>query len=60
MNVQKNFITWTCMLHAILWVILHAKSIAGIVIEIRATEAASDAEATSRLQCQNIRMLFIS
>ena len=48
------------VLYVILWVIGYALSIVGNEIEIRATEAASDAEATWRLQCQNIRMIFIS
>ena len=47
------------MLKVILWVFGYAKSIAGIEIEIRATEAATKAkEATWRLQCVNIRMYF--
>ena len=37
------------------WVIGYAKSIAGIEIDIGATEAASEAEgATWRLQCLNV------
>ena len=48
------------MLYIILWVFGYVKSIAGIKIEIRATKAASDAEATWRLQFQNIRMIFIA
>ena len=48
------------MLYIILWVFGYVKSIAGIKIEIRATKVASDAEATWRLQFQNIRMIFIA
>ena len=49
------------MLYVILWVFGYAKFIAGIEIEIRVTDAASEAkEAAWRLQCLNIRMLFIS
>ena len=43
------------------WVIGYAKSIAGIEIEIGATEAASEAlEATCRLQCLNVGKRFRS
>ena len=55
---SKMFINLAVIYHFIAFG--YAKSIAGIRNEIRATEAASKAlEATWRLQCQNIRMIFI-
>ena len=49
------------MLYVILWVFGYGKYISGIEIEIRVTDTASEAkEAAWRLQCLNIRMLFIS